>query len=436
MNTKYESHYKDLEVRDSWSPSQFLDPSVFQYSFILYDHEQHLTSEESQVFPTVEYLKQVIWYAAPDRIAPSYVIPRYDRSVSTLIDNTDWVDHADGVTRSAESKTLLDSISTMTASTIDGYAHPECWQQLRNIFRPEMPKGAEIGKACCLTAEISHYEDTSESDIRSFAQHALQIHSSESMTHVEILQVDFGYIAFSKEHTEPSVLLMSYRDKNAQNQRDQLLYSVIPYLLLAWVKVRELMHHYNAQYLPMVRDSQKLLEYELQEFYVGQQSLDKLEYVSNKLAIRLAEYAELYSRCEDVNETLEINISNVSRLLHDRLWTGKYEDLCNIFLHPLQFYQDQVKADLNYLRHSQEQADRVLESAELMAGIRATKWSRLATIAVSVFTLLAIPQVFPHSPFPESITDFRWKSVLILFGLLAVLAWNSWSKLLLIIRKK
>lgn len=124
--------------------------------------------------------------------------------------------------------------------------------------------------------------------------------------------------------------------------------------------------------------------------------LRKLEQLSEAIAQQQGKFAEQVSQCEELQETLETNAENAERQLGDPLLIAQRTRVDELWVAPLRLKARQAETDLRHLSITQSQAERIHHSIEMLAQVRAGRWSRSTTILLGVFAVFGLLQVFPE----------------------------------------
>lgn len=399
------------------------DATVFEWSFSVGSDNRRTWNQEvisGSVFKAATQNAE-IWCGSQGKLG---AMPTGNpRNLSVRLCFVPWNDVGSQESRCLEARTLLDSNFIRTASTLDGVATGESWRKLRNSTWHDSC-GSEFAFARLITADYSPPAEWQQLMVE------LELVASEwfnlSLNQFLIHKLDFGVIVVPCEGANEEVILLSEDTDSGSAKRDELIHRILPSLFLARVKVCTLVDLYESNLHPNLEALERELDRELRAFSCQPNSLQVLERSSFSIANMQSRFSESISQCEELRETLETNIANVERLLKAPVFNNCREQLYETLVPPLKDVSSQVSTDLRYMVITYDQADRVLNSINAMAEVRAGFWERRTTLLLGTFAAMALAQVFPDSPFPTLILDVQWKLALVFLGCLAVYWWSFW----------
>lgn len=321
------------------------------------------------------------------------------RQVNARLAGTDWSE-VDGLLRSLEARAMLDVFYLQTGCAREGPAVPE--KDIQRLRQASL-KGIGIeesflGQAVCLWTEI---DQISTEQAREISLKMLGSWVDRPLKQVELVELDFGYIALSPAVSEEALAMLVRDTDEARAKAEKLLHLILPSLFLARLKAKHVVDETERTLLPA---AQKLEEQLIRDFDLIEKHplrLKNLEEAGYSISRHQARLAEMTGKCEDKLITLKVNVENIERLLNDPLLAEQKTALDAWLAAPIRIQREQLETNLNYLRISYTRADRELQGIETMTRVRSARWERAITILFGLFVAFGVAQVFPERPSRE-----------------------------------
>jgi hypothetical protein len=319
---------------------------------------------------------------------------------------------------------LLDAFYLQCGQALEGDAPPAAWQGLVP-WRPAALAGTEaahayLGEAVCLCAQVD--DATPEEALPGLAAAAVRAGARPALESVPLLG---GLFAVVPDATRETLVLL-YRAA-AAGRVQRVVHSLLPQLVLSRLKVRRIAAGYDGSVRRGHEKEEETLDTLLKQAARPGLRLEELERLSIAISRQQTTLIEKISTLGEQLQTLNVGARNVERLLDDPVWHGQRELARPLLTGPLPLLVEQMESDLQYLRISEQQADRALASLTLTAGARGTQWGRRITLLLGVFAVMALAQVFPESPHP-ALPAWLWRLGLIGVGGTAVALGYAWLR--------
>jgi hypothetical protein len=386
------------------------DPTVFRYWYFTrgYSRDDEVAKRKHQEL-FYKNLQSCVKWGHPHEETELYVPLKqwtqvYPESLR-IAASPDWVDWGDGTAREYEARLLLDTYFIETGTTIDGI-HKE------SIFADEWKNGWEpcekgtsfLFDAVLLTAESDELpgnatgaETVMNRMIRAYlgrhGDEESERHPNPSVKAVPI--PDAGFLGVPQDPHHPVWVALVKKGASGKQQR---ALRPSPQLVLAWLKAHHQFRLYETSCYPALACPDQHLSERLQVEIVQHRagSLERLEEQRAKLAKSEWSRATCVGECQEILETIRINLDNIRREIEEAAFYNKQvtSKLEQWLIRPLELYVLQIEADLRYQDIRQKQDEIIIGQIDAAIEIQSAQWHRRITLVLAVFVMFEMIQAF------------------------------------------
>jgi hypothetical protein len=346
------------------------------------------------------------------------------RQSSKRILSIPWSDR-DGTGRTVEAREMLDSLYVESGCVREGAVDRDNIAVLKkaSVLDGETRAKSQLGEAVCISAEFG--QDANVEDLKKWTAEVLRewnVHVGELE---DILEVPCGFLIVPSPSGIENWVLLVKDDDLARQRAAYVVHKLFPSLMLALLKVKTVVPKLELSQLREALALEGKIHDQLGQLANQPRRLRILEEGVGQLAENQLKLAETLHLCEELIETLRINLANIERLIDDPQLRDQRRSLDDRFLVPLRLDLDQFSADLRYLYMTQKQADCMIKGIATMAEIRSVRWERTMAVLFGTFAFFEAFHAFPE--LHEIPLEWRIPLVVSVFGLvlLIVISWLS-----------
>lgn len=361
------------------------DPTIFHWAFFVRwsgrESEQDAESRRKEIEAAL--CRAAEWAGEP---APNAWPWPSERTRSVRLIGTGWQESGCEL-RSLEARTLLDTVYIQTGLCLPGDQPADVFASLGDRMCSFDGGSSLLGEAYCLWWEVNDGLD--EPNAKGLAEAVCKAWSADvaAVTH-SLVSMPWGYwVGPCGVEGEGWVFIVK---TGAVEQASDLLYRLMPQVLLARLKCRRINTESEKQLLPEARKVEASLNEELNRFPKQHRRLEALEEAVENVAKFQGEFAELLSQVEENLETMRVNVGNLERTLNDPVLAPSKTRLDELLIAPWRLASEQLATDLRYLSVTRDQADRMMQSLQTRADVCSSRWERRTNILVGIFQLSAL----------------------------------------------
>lgn len=395
------------------------DPEFYQWHFFFRWHSRESKDhrkEHEQSFITV--LNEALnWVGEPTEAQCSTLSNVISLQVSERLASANWREHDKGVLRNLEARAMLDTFYIQVGQARQGAYQSNVFSSFVRwvpaALDSEPVQHINIGKACCLCAEVKEGLPDDEEKLNSLIAEIAKAIGEASLpgSRPEGIPLGFGFLIPLPAAKQDTFVLLYPSSQTARVSR--FVHYTLPQLLLCRQKALRIADEYHSSLLPRAQNLEQLLDSLLKQALKSKISLEQLEQLSTDISRQQASFVEILSVLEDWLNTMRVNLHNMELLLRGPFWNDQQQarqQLTGI----MSLQIKQMETDLCYLNTTQKQVDLVLQSLNTLVGVRETRWERRIAVLLGLFGITGAVIVF------QDVLPWYWRIILLLAGVVMV----------------